>query len=379
MMTTDYADSFEQPEHGIYLLAHSIGLMPTSTASVLQEKYFARWQSAQTDIWDHWLHGVQDFRDALASLFNSHESQFCPQSNVSSGLSKVVSCLPATPQRNVILACESDFPSAGFVLQQAQQFGFELRFIPKQMNAADPAVWEEMLTADVVAAFITHVHYRTNTLVPVEQISDICRRKEVFSIVDIAQSAGIVPIDLKQWRVNVVVGSCIKWLCGGPGAGFLWLDQELSTTLEPNDVGWFSHRNPFEFDIHNFDYADNANRFWGGTPSVVPFISAANSIELMHRIGIQTIQQHNQDLSAKILQKVPSSAIVSPTQLDKKGGTLVFKFKNQADIENALTRQQIRFDSRKDGLRISPHIYTKEAEIDQLIEAMCYSTKRSFG
>ncbi len=362
------ANSFHKPSQGHYFLTHSIGLMPISSDAFLKDNYFRHWQSGGEEIWPVWLDEIELFNRALANLLNSSPEQFCPQVNVSSGLSKVIQSLPESNKRNTILATESDFPSAGFVLQQARRLGLQVRLIPKGEDLQSLEVWEAALTSDIHSAFITHVHYNTNKRIPVQSINEICRDRGIMSIVDIAQSVGIVPIDFQAFNADIVIGSCIKWLCGGPGAGFLWVDKDLIEELNPIDVGWFSHKNPFEFDINNFAYADSTARFWGGTPSVIPYVVARNSIETIAKIGVETLLQHNQRLSQKIMDKLPEDCIASPLDLDKKGGTLVLKFPDSEKVEQALKDKKIIFDARQYGIRLSPHLYTSDEDVGVLID-----------
>jgi selenocysteine lyase/cysteine desulfurase len=215
------------------------------------------------------------------------------------------------------------------------------------------------------------VHSNTSIQVPVEEICRQARQQGIISIVDIAQSVGIVPIDLAAWNADFVLGSCVKWLCGGPGAGFLWASPEIVGHCHPVDVGWFSHENPFEFDIHNFRYAESVLRFWGGTPSVIPYVVAANSIALIADIGIDTICAHNQALNQRVLDAIPAEVSLTPLRADQRGGTLVLNFgERQGEVEQKLAGAGVHFDSRPTGMRMSPHIYNSEAEIDTVIACL---------
>ncbi|RBP53429.1 aminotransferase class V-fold PLP-dependent enzyme [Arenicella xantha] len=367
--STNHAGLFT-PSNGIYLLAHSIGKMPITTVEHCQTQFFAPWQSGQEDIWPQWLTQIERFKQALANLFNASADEFCPQSNVSSGLNKVITSLPTKPGRNTIVMNANDFPSAGFVLQQAEHLGYKVKVIDKHANPLDLETWRNAITDDVHSVFITHVHYNTNTQVDVEAISQLARSRGALSIVDVAQSAGIVPIDLAQWHADIVVGSCIKWLCGGPGAGYLWVDQNLITQLKPHDLGWFSHKDPFEFDINHFEYADNSNRFWGGTPSVMPYIAATHSIELLTKIGIETIRQHNVVLRQLLIDQLPSEQLVSPSNPQHCGGTLVIKPNQQSSFVSNMQKADILFDEREHGVRLSPHIYTNREDIEQVLNCL---------
>lgn len=368
MMQFDIPSLFHTPKHGHYFLTHSIGLQPKNSQTALQQAYLQPWQQADDDIWPSWLDSVSKFKQSLAQLLNSSSELFCPQANVSSGLSKILMSLPKRNGKRVIVASETDFPSVGFVLKQAESLGYSLRIISQDQDLQNPEVWSKYLQDDVIMALITHAQYSSNKLNPIDEISTVCKEKEIISVVDAAQSVGITNLDLKKLDVDVLLASSIKWLCGGPGAGFLWVNQDLIKQLEPMDVGWFSHQNPFEFDINNFEYAENASRLWGGTPSIAPFICATNSIGLILDIGLDNVISHNRRLSQTIMNHVPEECISSPMDLSEKGGTVVLKFPCQTDTEQRLSSQNIMHDAREHGIRLSPHIYTTEADMTELLK-----------
>lgn len=222
-------------------------------------------------------------------------------------------------------------------------------------------------------ALVTQVYSNTSQRLPVKEITALAREREILSIVDICQAVGVVPIDLQAWQADFIVGSCVKWLCGGPGAAFLWVDPAVLRSCEPVDVGWFSHENPFEFDIGNFRYADSALRFWGGTPSVAPYVMAANSIEVLCDIGIARIWQHNQALIDSVLDALSPECIVTARETAKRGGTLIVNFgESQPAVEEKLQLAQVRFDARSTGLRLSPHIYNTREQMKTVLKCMIW-------
>ncbi len=355
---------------GIYLLSHSVGRMPTSTHKELNRLFLEPWETHTPDPWPVWLESIECFRGALSQLLNGNSNEFCPQSNISSGLCKILSGLPEKAGKKTLLMTENDFPSTGFAIQQAQSQGYSIKVIPADRDPQDLETWSEYLTDDVACALIAHVHFNTSRLIPVEGITRLCRERDSISIVDIAQSVGVVPIDLQQWQADVVLGSCVKWLCGGPGAGFMWVNKNIVHSLSPTDVGWFSHQNPFEFDIHHFEYSNDSNRFWGGTPSVAPYCIASNSIELVCSIGINTIREHNQRMINILTDNIDPAAIISPTHEQYRGGTLVVSFSEQQAAADKLNEINVHFDNRKTGFRLSPHIYNNNNEMEKVLESI---------
>jgi len=363
---SDHAKKFIATE-GIYLLSHSVGRPPNTAADALQSNFMQPWVEGDAEVWPAWLACIDQFREALARLFNTTAELVCPQTNLSSGVNKLIASLPMPTGRSTILLSEDDFPSIAFVLQQARHLGYQLKFIPRQENTLDMDVWRRYLTSDVAFALVTHVHSNSGRLQPARDIVHRARACGVVSILDIAQSAGVVPIDLAVIDPDFAVGSCVKWLCGGPGAGFLWVNKDTLERCQPTDVGWFSHEEPFEFDIHQFRYAPDALRFWGGTPSVAPYALAVNSIGIISEIGVDKIRVHNQRLIQQIIDVVDPATVISPAAPEARGGTLVLHVgEHQSQIVEQLRRANIHFDRRASGIRLSPHIYNDLAEINTL-------------
>ncbi len=362
---------FDYPE-SIYLLNHSVGRPPRSTAEVLQQRFLEPWQQGGEDVWPRWLENIDRFRRALAALLGADPSGFCPQANLSSALSKILLSHPLDARRPVLLCTEHDFPTMIFVLEQAQRFGFQLRILRGLGDELlDSTTWSKLLTADVGTVLISHVHSNSSRRVPVADITAMTRERGIRSIVDIAQSVGCVPINLHEWQADFVLGSCVKWLCGGPGAGFLWADQAVISGSEPSDVGWFSHEDPFEFDIDRFRYAPDALRFWGGTPSVAPFVVAANSIAVIDELGVPAIREHNLRLCRKLSEALKPGELISPTDPAVRGATLVVQpgAERVDRVTAGLRANSVQFDQRASGIRLSPHIYNTESEME--VAAAC--------
>jgi kynureninase len=366
---------FEQqfvPHDGIYLLNHSVGRPPVCAREQVRERFFEPWEQGDAEVWPAWIEQIEQFRLLLGKFLNSDAGSFCPQTNLSSALTKIIYSLPQRAGKATIVFSEQDFPSMGFVLEQASRAGYNIRMIPGNLDTSNVETWEQYLSDDVGVALITQVYSNTGQQLPVAEITAIAREREIVSIVDICQAVGVVPIDLQHWQADFVLGSCVKWLCGGPGAGYLWVNPDIVAECEPVDVGWFSHADPFEFDITNFRYADSALRFWGGTPSVLPYALAASSLELLYGIGIEPIRQHNIELTNRILEALPPAAIVTPREASARGGTLVLNFGTaQPAIEAKLRRAQVRFDTRSTGMRLSPHIYNNREQMDKVLACIC--------
>jgi kynureninase len=357
-----YRDEFHVPGPGPYVLTHSVGCLPKSSVDAVHAGFLRPWQLSGGDAWDPWLAAVMSFREGLANLLGGNAADYCPQSNLSSGLAKLLPALPKPDDRSVLLAAEDSFPSLAFVLQRACRTGFDLRLIARGHDPSNAATWAEALTDDVAAVLVTHAHSNTGVVTPVAKIAALCRQRGIRCIVDVAQSAGILPLSVPDWGADIVLGSCVKWLCGGPGAGFMWISPALVQHLAPADVGWFSHADPFEFDVHSFRFAADARRFWGGTPSIAPYAIAAQSMQVIANIGVAAIRAQNIELMNVFRDALPA-AWRSGLDLDRIGGTICLNLGDALpDIMSVLRANAVRFDCRGPVLRLSFHVYNTPAE-----------------
>ena len=356
------------PHQGIYLLNHSVGLPLRSAQQAAVKDFWQPWQGADGQIWDHWLQAITEFRLQLGILLDSDASNFCPQTSLSSGVAKIIDSLSLDTNKNCILLSEEDFPSIAFALQRAAGGDFRLKFIGADQDSSDLRVWQQHMTEDVGLVLVTHVQSNNGRQLPVAEVAKLCRNKGILSLVDIAQSAGILSISLDDWQADFVVGSCVKWVGGGPGAAFMWANPYIIKRCQPRNVGWFSHQNPFEFDIHHFRYAEDALRFWGGTPSVYPFVVAAHSLSFINSIGVDMIRAQNLLHADAVIANISDQCLISPRAAALRGGTLILDFgPDQSEIAQRLQESQVHFDSRAKGIRISPHICNTTDQIEVLI------------
>ncbi len=347
---------------GPYLLSHSVGCLPSGARDNLISGYLEPWANSGGDAWPKWLDAIEGFCAAISDLIGVEAYDICPQPSVSAAFTAYLTALPNRGRSKIVMH-ENAFPTMGFVVAGLRKMGLELVLI--EGEADDPTDWEQHINEQVQACLITHVHSNTGVISPVKGIADVCHKHGVFPVVDVAQSIGIVPVDPAAWGVQALFGSCVKWLCGGPGAAYLWVRPEHAATLEATNVGWFSHENPFEFDIRNFRAASGARKFWGGTPSVAPYALAAGSVNALSEIGLQQIRDHNLHLKTTALRGLENTDLTARPAA-QSGGTLCLNLSDtQADIlASKLAEASCHYDRRDNSLRLSFHIYNSEAEAE---------------
>lgn len=362
-------DKFHLPQKH-YFLSHSVGAQPKGYDAALQKGHSGPWKTEGFDVWGPWFEALDEFRDGLAPILGADAADICPQANVSSGISKVLFSLPESKGRNKIVLTEHDFPTVGFALAQAKRLGYELIFLPGGEELCEPDAWSRAFEDDVQLVVTTQVFSNTSVLTPCKEIAARARKAGAFCMLDIAQSAGAIPIHLNEWAPDFAVGTSLKYLCGGPGAAYLWVNPETAKQCEPMDVGWFSHQRPFEFDIHNFEYADGAARFTGGTPSIAPFAGAREGHKIINDIRVDEIYAHNQRLLSRLFSALPQSCFLSTTRQGARGSAALIKVRDYEKAAEALKESSIAHDTRKDAVRISVHLYNDDEDIDALANAL---------
>jgi selenocysteine lyase/cysteine desulfurase len=355
---------------GAYFLSHSVGLLPKAAEAALDAEFLAPWRQGKADVWSAWLDAIDGFRASLAPLIGAEAADICPQTNISSALTKILFSLPQDPKRRKITLTEDDFPTIGFVAESARRAGYEPVYLKGGARLADPDAWAPAFAGDAAVVIATHVFSNTALKAPVAEIAARARASGVVSILDIAQSAGAVPVDLARWRPDFAIGTGVKYLCGGPGAAFLWADPAIAARCSPVDVGWFSHENPFEFDIRNFRFAEGAARFWGGTPSVAPCAIATAGFDAIARTGVEAIFAHNQHLIDRILAGVPATSILSHARAGERGSSLILRMRSAEAARAAFAEAGIACDERMGGFRFSVHLYNDEADAERLLRAL---------
>jgi len=350
---------FEVPGPGAYLLAHAVGCLPTAARGAVDAALFGPWAAEGSDGWPVWLDAIDRFRAAVASLLGTRAELVCPRPGVSAALFSLLSGLPRKVGKDVLLASRYAFPSIGYAMGQCERLGYRLKLIDG--DPAAPSTWNDAIDDRVAAVVAMHVHSNSGLVSPIAEISARARAAGAISIIDVAQSVGIMPVDVERWDVDALVGSCVKWLCGGPGAGFLWVSAELVGECAPIDIGWFSHAEPFAFDIDDFHYAPDARRFWGGTPSIAPYVVANAAIDTISTIGLPKIFAHNRQLT-----DIFAKAAGVDLDMRMRGGTLCLKADHVEALATALIEAGARFDRREDVIRLSFHIWNEPVEAARL-------------
>jgi kynureninase len=331
-------------------------------------EFFELWRTKSITAWGDWLPEVDRAAERIQKIISAPQGTVIMHQNVSTVMSVLASCFDYTPERNKVVFEATQFPTVSYVWHAEQRRGAQCVLVPSQdkitidTDAMCAAIDEHTLVVP-----ISHVVFSSAYIQDAKKI--IARAKEVGAhvILDCYQSIGAVPIDVIDLGVSFACGGSVKYLCGGPGAAWLYVRKDLIEQFAPRVTGWFGNEAPFAFTMPDQTYADNIWRYMGGTPAVAALYQARAGQSIIGEIGVRRIREKSLVMTQKCIDWVDELGLTlnSPRPAETRGGSVVFDFVGSADVCRELNRRKFFCDHRPGaGIRIAPHFYTKAEEID---------------
>ncbi len=359
-----HRDRFPILRDTTYLINHSLGAMPAAAEERLAE--FARtWKTRGIRAWaEGWWDMPLTVGDQVGRIIGAPPGSVCMHQNVTVAEAIVLSCFRLEPPRNRIVYEEGNFPTVRYLYQAQADRGAEIVVVPEGEPVAD-AIDERTLLVP-----IQHVLFKTSEIQDVEAIVSRAREAGAHVVLDAYQSAGTVPLDVTALGVDFVVGGSVKWLCGGPGAGWLYVRPDLAERLEPALVGWQGHARPFAFETE-MEYAPGVARFLTGTPNVPALYAATAGYDVVEEIGVGRIRESSigqTELLTRLLQD-QGFEVTSPLDSARRGGTVTVRTPGFEGVHRELAARNILCDFRPEtGLRLGPHFFTTDEELVYAVE-----------
>lgn len=358
----------------VYLISHSLGAMPKKTYERMQE-YADTWATRGVRAWaEGWWDMPLTVGDDVARIIGADPRTVVMHQNVSICQSLILSCFEPTPQRNKIVYSELNFPSVMYVYEAHARDG-RLR-IQKVPSADGMTVsLEHMLAAideHTLLVPMSHVLFKSAFLQNARAITERAHEVGAMVVLDVYQSAGTVPVSVKDLKVDFATGGSVKWLCGGPGAGYLYVRPDLQLRLEPRTTGWMAHEAPFAFETE-LRYAPGIGRFLHGSPAIPALYAARSGYEIINEIGVQAIREKSTRQTSLLIKLAEEAGfrVTSPKDAAQRGGTITVWHDDAAAITKELIRREFIVDYRPGaGVRISPHFYTTDEELELVIREM---------
>jgi len=361
-------------EKAVYLISHSLGAMPKSTYDRLHE-YAEVWATRGVRAWaEGWWNMPVTVGDEVGRIIGADPGSVVMHQNVSICQSLILSCFEPTPERNKIVYSELNFPSVMYVYEAHARDG-KLTIETVKSDDGISVPLERMLAAiDETTLLVpfSHVLFKSAFLQDAKAIIDRAHEVGALVVLDTYQSAGTVPFSVKELNADFATGGSVKWLCGGPGAGYLYVRPDLQNKLEPKTTGWMAHEHPFAFDTE-LHYASNITRFLHGSPAIPALYAAQSGYRIINEIGVNKIRAKSVRQTEYLIQLAEEAGFVvtSPKDSSRRGGTVTVAHESASAIAKELIRREFVIDYRPGaGVRISPHFYTTDNELELVIEEM---------
>jgi kynureninase len=341
--------------------------MPRTAAEQLKS-YTDTWAARGVRAWaEGWWRMPVTTGDKLARILGAAPGSVVMHQNVSLCQALILSCFDLSGRRNKIVYDDLNFPSVMYVYEAHRAQGARIEMVASPDGITVPL--DRLLAAiddETLLVPISHVVFKSGFVQDVAAIVKRAHEVGALVVADVYQSAGTVPVDVSAWDVDFATGGSVKWLCGGPGAGYLYVAPRLSARLAPRLTGWMAHARPFAFETGAIDYAQDATRFLHGSPAIPALYAAQAGYDIVNAIGVDAIRAKSKRQLALLMALARERGFRpnTPEQADARGGMVILDVPHGEAVTRELLRREILVDHRPGaGIRFSPHFYTTDEEI----------------
>jgi kynureninase len=371
-----YRDEFPVVREKSYLISASLGPVSERSKRYLQE-YMEGWESigAPEPFWfGRIFPRIGAVKRLYGEMIGADHEELAITTNVTMALASVLSCHDFGGARNRIVLTELDFPTNGHVALAHRRRGAEVEFLKSTDGLTVPVEsFADAIDERTAVVIINRVLYRSSALQDAAAICRLAREAGAWSVIDDFHGAGIVPIDVHQVGCDFHTTGVLKWLCGGPGLTFLYARKDLLSSVEPTISGWWSQREPFAFRTTELDFHPTARRFETGTHPAPSAFVAHGGLEIIAEVGPARIRERQGELTDYVMERADAAGLPvrSPRDRTLRGGVVNVGVGDQAEkIAEALFERDVCVDHRGDGIRVSPHFFNTEADIDRLFDTL---------
>jgi kynureninase len=369
-----YRSEFPILERTTYLISNSLGAMPRAVYDAMKG-YADTWATRGVRAWEErWWMLAAEVGDEIGTLMNAPKGSVSTHQNVTTCQAIVASCFDFSGKRNQVVYSDMNFPSVMYFWEAQRAHGARVRMVKTDDGITVPT--ERLLDAindDTLLVPISHVIFRSSYINDAKAIIEKAHKVGARVVLDIFQSLGALPVDVDALNIDFACGGVLKWLCGGPGVGYLYVRPDLGKKLEPKFTGWTAHQNPFGFEIGPIRYTDPPYRFMNGTPHIPSLEAARPGLKIIAQVGIEKIRHKSKRQTARLIELADKHGwrVNTPRDPEKRGGTVSIDMPDSQEVCSQLLKRDILVDWRpKAGVRMSPHFYNTDQELETAISAV---------
>ena len=369
-----YRSQFPILQRTTYLISNSLGAMPQGVYEAMKA-YADIWATRGVRAWEErWWMLAPQVGDEIGALMNAPPGSVSTHQNVTTCQAVVASCFDFSGQRNKVVYSDLNFPSVMYFWEAQQACGARVKMVKTDDGITVPV--ERLLDAideQTLLVPVSHVIFRSAYIQDAKAIIEKAHKVGAHVVLDTFQSLGTVPVDVQALDVDFACGGVLKWLCGGPGVGYLYVRPDLGRTLQPKFTGWFAHQNPFGFEVGPTRYSDPPFRFMNGTSHIPALEAARPGLKIIAAVGIDRIREKSKRQTSRLIELASARGwrVNSPRKAEHRGGTVSIDMPDAEAVCAELLKRDILVDYRpKAGIRMSPHFYSKNEELETAIAAI---------
>jgi len=377
-MSTDnllhWRKEFPILETSTYLISNSLGAMPRAVRDRMAA-YTESWAVRGVRAWDEeWWMLAGEVGDQIGRIIGAPSGSVSVHQNVTLTQAVVTSCFEFAKPRNKVVMVDLEFPSILYFYLEQRRRGADVVVLPSDDGIHPPM--QKILDAideRTLLVPISLVLFRSAAIVDARAIIEKAHRVGARVVLDVFQAAGTLPVDVTALGVDFAVGGVLKWLCGGPGVGYLYVRPDLAPSLEPSLTGWFAHKNPFAFEALPIERTGTGFRFLTGTTQIPALYSAGPGLDIITAAGVENIRRKSMEMTAHLIRGANQRGwrVNTPADPAARAGTVSVDCPHAEDVKQALVARNILVDYRpKAGVRISPHFYNRIDELDLVLDAI---------
>ena len=357
-------------ERLVYVNSCSQGALSDAVRDSYQQ-YLRDWDEKGAP-WDYWVERTEAARGAFAGLVNADPDEIAVTTSLSAGIASLASGLRYASRSKVVLT-DLDFPTVGQILHAQEARGARVVHVPVGPDGTVPLEhFDAAIDEDTALVSIPHVSYRTGAMTDVEGVVELAHERGALVLLDAYQTAGSMPLDVKELDVDFLGAGVLKYLLASAGLAFFYCRRELFEKAWPTATGWFADEDIFAMDVHDYSPSPTARRFQSGTPPIPSIYAGIAGVELMQEIGIAETREHVQDLNDRLIAGVDElgGTLATPREREKHGALICVRSTDVNALVAALEDRGIVTSERDGNLRISAHAYNTEEDIDAVLEAL---------
>jgi len=357
--------------HKVFINSCSKGALAHSVREAYLQ-YLADWESLGSP-WDLWVEKLEHVRGQFASLIGAVPDGIAVCTSVSAAVSALASALDFTGTRNKIVVDDFAFPGVAQVWHAQERRGAVVAHVPAAGSLIPLEHYAAAIDERTAIVSLSHVCYFNGARQEVAAVVELAHRHGALVLLDAYQSLGTLPIDTKALGVDFLVGGALKYLLGSSGLAWLYVARHCMPALVPATSGWFTQADIFAMDIHRNVPSPTSRRFEAGTPPVPNLYAAEAGLRLVMETGIDTVTGQIGTLTARILQRAAEAgyAVATPAP---HGALVCLRCVDAPALVRVLEANNIVTSHRAGNLRISPHAYNSEEDLEQLFSVLAKHT-----